>query len=196
MKRLILVLLLTLLLVIPASAALKNVSVGKQATASSLNGGTNANMATDGVLDAPYPIHHSNGGDMDPWLMVDLDQVELVKEVTLWNRLDCCQVRMQDIQIEILDETQNIVFISELLNPGNILNGPMSVTLSFENTIPGQYVRVRRIPNGVEGNDGNVLSINELQVFADSEVASAATAPSPYVGEVDVPLEVTLSPAT
>ncbi|MBN1817579.1 MAG: discoidin domain-containing protein [Sedimentisphaerales bacterium] len=183
------------------AAELINVSVGKQATASSLWSGTNANMATDGATQADWPNYHSGAGDFDPWIMIDLERVELVKEITFWNRTQCCQVRLRDLQAEILDENQHIVYITEIINPGNILGitdySIPSITYTLENSVPGQYVRVRRIPYETTGDannhDGYILCLNELQVFADGEAASIAGAPSPYYGEANVPLEVTLS---
>jgi len=191
-----------------AAAALVNVSQGKPATASSLWTGTNAGMVTDGATWAPWPIYHSGNGDYDPWVMVDLQQTELIKQITLWNRRGCCWIRMQDIQVEILDANQHIVAIAGVINPGNILgfgsqpSAPQSATLTLDHTIPGQYVRVRRIPNPAVGGgsaeeidhaDDYILSLNELQVFADADVPSIAWGPSPYPGETAVPLEVTLS---
>lgn len=176
-----------------AAAELINVSVGKQATASSLWGGTNANMATDGVTQKAFPIYHSGDGDYDPWWMVNLERTELIKQVTIWNRADCCQLRMRDIQVEVLDQNQHLVYVSELINPGNILNSPASATLTLENSVPGQYVRLRRIPFSTAGHDGFILCLNEAEIFADGDAASIASGPSPYMNETNIPLEVTLS---
>jgi hypothetical protein len=180
-----------------AGAAPINVSTGKQATASSLWGGNNANMATDGITDAPWPIFHSGRFDYNPWLLIDLEQTELVSEITLWARQDCCWLRMRDLQVEILDEFLHVVYTSELINPDNILGItdytiPL-ITLSFDNPIPGWYVRVSRFPYSQADGDGYYLQLNEVEIFADGQKASVASAPSPYNGEINVPLSVTLS---
>ncbi|MBN1126374.1 MAG: discoidin domain-containing protein [Sedimentisphaerales bacterium] len=197
MKKKAFVLLVILCMSGLVAAELINVSAGKQATASSLWTDTNANMTTDGVTQSAWPIFHSAEGDFDPWLMIDLEQAELIKQITIWNRVGCCWLRMQDIQVEILDENQHIVYVSELMNPGNILDltetSQRWLTLSLDNTVPGQYVRLRRIPYDTSGHDGYILCLNEVEVFADGDVPSIASGPSPYNEEIDVPLEVTLS---
>ncbi|HML75385.1 MAG TPA: discoidin domain-containing protein [Anaerohalosphaeraceae bacterium] len=196
MRQLFLIIVLSCLTAV-AGAALKNVSTGKQATASSLWGGSNANLLTDGIVDSGWPIAHTNSGDYNPWMMIDLTKTELIKEITLWNRKDCCWARFRDLQIEILDQNQHAVYVSEVLNKDNSLNittyETPSMTLKLENTIPGQYIRVRRIPYSTAADDGYALQLNELQVFADGKVASTASAPSPYHGENFVPLQATLS---
>jgi len=201
-KKMLVVLILLLCTAGLAAAALVNVSQGKPATSSSQwNADAGPSKVTDGATTAGWPIFHSGNGDYDPWVMVDLQQVELIKEITVWNRQDCCQVRMQDLQVEILDANQHIVVIAGIINPGNVLGSPQSATLTLDDTIPGQYVRVRRIPNPavngsteeIDHHDDFILSLNELQVFADDEVPSIPANPSPYPGEIDVPIEVTLS---
>lgn len=193
MKKLIWVLLLALCIAVPAGAALVNVSEGKTATASSLWSGTNANMAIDGVLfPQGWPVYHSNNGDFNPWWMVDMESLYLVKEVVIWNRSSCCQVRLQDITVEILDPAQGVTYVSPLLNPGNELSSPDSITFTLDVPVPGQYVRVRRTPYATDGHDGFVLSSDEIQVFATDEGASQAWGPLPGAGAVEVALDAAL----
>lgn len=199
MKKLIFILIFSCIIV-HASAALVNVSAGKTATASSLYGGSSASLATDGITAAPWPIFHTAPGDLNPWLLIDLGKTELIKEFTFWNRNDaCCWARMRDLQVEILDEFEQVVYTSEVVNPGNVLGITdytiPSITLSIDNTVPGQLVRIHRIPYTQDpaNGDGHLLQLNEVQVFADGLSASIASKPSPYNDEVDVPLSVTLS---
>ncbi len=197
MIRLNLFFLCVLCILSSGQAATVNVSQGKTATASSVWGGSSAGMAVDGTTASGWPIYHSGGGDYNPWWSVDLGRYELIKSVVLWNRFDCCWSRFRDIQIEILDENQHVVFISAILNPGNILGitsyaSMPSMTVLLDKAILGQFVRVRRIPYSTTTDDGYLLALNEVQVFADTGASSTAGRPSPFYGETEVPLDVTL----
>jgi hypothetical protein len=151
----------------------ENVSKGKTATASSQYDETcPPPKAVDGskyVLNT----YHSADSDRDPWWMVDLEQEYIITEVVLWNRVDCCQHRFQDITVEILAPDKSLVYASSLLNPGNTLppkagwTGPEKIVLSLDPT-PGQFVRVIRKPNAPNGgHDTYMLSLAEVEVFAE-----------------------------
>ncbi len=175
-----------------AEAATVNVSQGKAATASSVWGGSSASMAVDGTTASGWPIYHCGAGDFNPWWKVDLGRFELIKSVVLWNRADCCATRLRDIVVEVLDENGHILYASQLLNPGGIEGGPGSLTLTLDAAVRGQLVRVRRIPYSTTEDEGYILALNEVQVFADTEAFSTAGRPSPFYGEADVPLSATL----
>lgn len=193
MKKLIWVLLLALCIAVPAGAALVNVSEGKTATASASYGGTNPASVVDGVTDLGHPNHwHSANGDLDPWWMVDLGEVSIIKEIVLWNRVDCCQLRLQDITVEILDPAQGVGYKSALLNPGNELSGPASITLTLGAPTPGQFVRVTRISSAPTSHDTYAFALAEVEVFADTDAATPAWGPLPGLGAVDVALDTTL----
>ncbi len=173
-------------------AATVNVSQGKPATASSVWGGSSASMAVDGTTASGWPIYHCGAGDYNPWWKVDLGKFELIKSVVLWNRVDCCATRLRDIIVEVLDENGHIIYASQLLNPGGIEGGPGSLTLTLDGAIRGQFVRVRRIPFSTTSDEGYILALNEVQVFADTEASSTAGRPSPFYGETEIPLNAIL----
>jgi hypothetical protein len=175
-----------------AEAATVNVSQGKAATASSLWGGTSAGLAVDGATQADWPNFHCAEGDFNPWWKVDLGRFELIKSVVLWNRTQCCQIRLRDLIVEILDENEHILYVSPRINPDGIEGGPVSLTLTLDSAVRGQFVRVRRIPYDTSLHDGYILCLNEVQVFADTDASSTAGRPSPFYGETDVPLNASL----
>ncbi len=51
-------------------------------------------------------------GDEPPWMMIDLGSVIPIGSITVINRVDCCQGRINGSVIEILDESKNTVWIS------------------------------------------------------------------------------------
>ena len=123
-------------------------------------------------------------GDDDPWWRVDLGVAQPIALVVVHNRGDgCCQSRLRDITVEILDEDASIVFETDLLNAENILggrtlDGPGELVVDVIERVgvpvEGRFVRVRRTPDpDLSGTDGagnadepNVLSIGEVEVYA------------------------------
>ena len=109
--------------------------------------------------------------DLAPQWQVDLGLERAMETIVVYNRGDgCCQERLRDITISILDATgAEVEYQSELLNPGNVLGGPpyLLVKLAEEVGLPvnGQIVRVSRTPDpGSSGDDAALLSIGEVEV--------------------------------
>ena len=91
----------------------------------------------------------------------------------MWNRSDCCQLRLQDITVEILDSNQSLVCSSALLNPGNTLppragwTGPDRISVTLAPSL-GQFVRISRTPNAPDGGpDTYILTLAEVEVLID-----------------------------
>ena len=151
----------------------KNVAEGKPATASSTYEERFAPpMAVNGKKYG-LNFYHSAINDRDPWWMVDLEHEYPIKEIIMWNRLDCCQLRLQDITVEILDSNQALVYASPLLNPSNTLppregwTGPEKIILTLAPT-SGQFVRIRRTPNSPDSHpDTHILTLAEVEVLVD-----------------------------
>jgi hypothetical protein len=123
---------------------------------------------------------HTDGNDTTASLTLDLGNTFAIDSVFLFNRGDgCCQGRLRDITVDILGENGNIL-ASTLLNPGNSLNGPRFLAVDtaalFGQSISGRFIRVSRasLPGG--GDDNNVLSLGELQVYGSAVVPEPATA--------------------
>ena len=76
-----------------------------------------------------------------------------VDGVSIWNRSDCCGDRLSDITIDVLAEHgSTVVYSSDLLNPGNVDDGPDVISQSvLGQDIVGRFVRVTRtVKAGVE----------------------------------------------
>ncbi len=103
--------------------------------------------------------------------MADLSFID---SVVVFNRGGgCCQERLRDITVSVLDESLTEVYNSGLLNLENVLGGPASLTLELGSSVIGKFVRVGRTrdddSSGAGATPGNadaaVLSMGEVQVF-------------------------------
>ncbi len=132
--------------------------------------------------------------DADAWWRVDLGASESIALIVVHNRGDgCCQSRLRDITVEILDDDASIVFETELLNRENVLGGQttdgpgelvVDVIERVGAPVEGRFVRVRRAPDpdlsGTSGagnaDEPNVLSVGEVEVFAGGSALAGAIA--------------------
>ncbi|MBN1124775.1 MAG: discoidin domain-containing protein [Sedimentisphaerales bacterium] len=180
--------------------AQENVALGKPTTGSSTwEAASGPELAVDGIAPQSYPIFHSGSGDRTPWWQVDLEQPYLIKTIVLWNRQDCCQLRLRDIAIEIKDSSDELVYVT-VVNEGDELGAPATITIDLTIPVQGQYVRVSRTEDlSLSGDDQYLLQLAEVQIYA--QVPGQAYNPTPANGaarsgdnsastdEVDVTLE-------
>ncbi|ADB17518.1 autotransporter-associated beta strand repeat protein [Pirellula staleyi DSM 6068] len=160
-----------------SATSLVNVATGKIATSSSTNGAGPA-LANDGITDGIYgrgSVFHS-AQQADPWWEVDLGTNTSISQVVLYNRLDGgITPRFRELTITVTDAAGTVLFTSPLLNAGNALGDPATISYDFAaanggNPVVGQKVRVTRTVANID--DNSVLQLAEVQVL--SPVASAA----------------------
>jgi hypothetical protein len=139
-----------------------------------------ASIAIDGNYD---DFTATAPDDPDPWWRVDFIDPVAIDAVKLTNRKDACRSRLRDITVSILDADGNAVWISELLNPENILggssvdSGPPALTVSLlaltGGPVVGTAVKIGRKPDpdlsgsGFAGNadEAALVSLGEVEVF-------------------------------
>ena len=165
-----------------------NVAFDKPATQSSTFNNNSlfaASNGTDGAGSERSGTTHTASDDATPSWEVDLEGNFAINKIVVHNRLGTTQGRLRDILVEILDEDQNVIFSSELLNPDNVLGGgvfdfqqgPDFLEVDIINFAPtvGTRVRIRRLgspTNALDGFDYNrvsdqyVLALDEVQVFS------------------------------
>ena len=119
--------------------------------------------------------HTADGQTSNQWWKVNLGEAMRLQQVQLFNRGDgCCPERLQDITVEVLDTTGAAVWTSPLLNPGNALGSPPSITLDIQaanggNPVIGAQVRVTRTSNlALGGHTGYILALGEVVVTGGS----------------------------
>lgn len=132
--------------------------------------GLTADLAIDGNLG--NFSHTADGATEDQTWGVELASLSSIDSIVLHNRDNCCQGRLQDLTINIYaNDTDPAIFTSELLNPGNILGGPESITLDVTaanggSPVDGLFVEVTRTSNlTLAGHDGYILALGEVMVL-------------------------------
>ncbi len=144
-----------------------NLALGKPATQSSQLGGFAASNATNGDLG---DFTHTASSDTAASLTVDLQIQDIaIDSVILHNRDSCCGERLRDIVLEVLDMNGNVLAISDILNPSNVLGSPAFLAVDFHEmfgqSLVGSMIRISRIASPGGGDGNNVLSLGEVQVF-------------------------------
>ncbi|MEZ6098066.1 MAG: lamin tail domain-containing protein [Pirellulaceae bacterium] len=169
---------------------LRNLAAGGVANQSSVAFGGVPDAAIDGNLG--NFTHTAAGQNLPSSWSVDLGSTYALEEIIVHNRDSCCQSRLRDITVEVLDESDNVVYVSDLLNPENagfsFPGGPSELTIDLltENGgVPlfGQTIRITRTPdpdlsatNGQGNNDeADVLSLGEVEVMGRDVIGFLGT---------------------
>jgi YD repeat-containing protein len=148
----------------PASTV-TNLALNKPATQSStFSGITVASRATDGNVSGNW--NDNSVASTDPenqaWWQVDLQSVEPIESIKVWNRTDCCSDRLANFYVFVSEQpfasndvtaTQNQAGVSSYHTTGQA-GTPTTVTINRS----GRYVRVQ-----LAGS--NFLSLAEVQVI-------------------------------
>lgn len=126
-----------------------------------------ASHATDGN---PQTCTHTAWEDEYAWIEVDLEKEIFIHTISILNRVDAAQSRLQDIFVTLFtEEKREEVWKSETLNVENELNSPTHLTVivgSEDQKIKARYVRVLRKPNPrLDKDHRNVLSVGSIQVI-------------------------------
>ncbi len=151
----------------------ENLALGKPAAQSSdYSVSYPASNAVDGLLNT---FSHTAGWDTNSTWQVNLGGAYYISEIVLYNRLNCCWARLRDITVSIRDpEDTTDIYVSELLNPHNILNDPTFLSVDFSSEpILGGIVRVHRTadPDDPGSNsDRNTLTLAEVDVLASASL--------------------------
>lgn len=112
---------------------------------------------------------HTSAEATDNWWLLDLGGPVPIHHVILFNRGGgCCPERLRDITISFFDTNNTLLLNSPLLNPGNIMGGPGSI--SYTNPpLNARYVKVTRTATGGDGDHGgNTLSLGEVEIHAEN----------------------------
>ncbi len=114
----------------PCSAPI-NLSEGKATQQSSMKATGHSALAVDGILTGGDPwrgeIQHTQK-EYQPWWQVDLGELAQLSEITIYNRINCCQSRLQDFVVLLseqafppdasVEELEDLDHIEVLASPG------------------------------------------------------------------------------
>jgi hypothetical protein len=166
------------------AAAVEDVALGKPVTQSSTHG---AGPEANGVNGILTDFTHTATGDAGPWWEVDLQGSFELTSIVIWNRGDgCCQSRLRDITVMVLDVPgfpETTIYTSPLLNPEGVLatelaTGPRTLVVDLVaetgGAVWGSAVRIARTPDPdlsgnkepfPNGDDPTVLSIASMCIL-------------------------------
>ena len=156
----------------------RNVAKGATTISSGATGdGLEINAVDGEQASRPHPkIYHST--TPKAWFDIQLISPIKVSSVTVYNRADCCQERMVGYKISLIDENNNLVFMSKPLTKDAkqlIQVGPMSKPIGR----PTGLVKFVRLEGG---ND--IINLSQLVVtdMNGKNVAKGAITSSSGVG--------------
>jgi hypothetical protein len=72
----------------------------------------------DGDTGQTYNFVHTSCGDV-PWVQVDLGSMIDIYKVVVFNRVDCCQSRILGTVLQILNEENDMIYVSNNVNSTN-----------------------------------------------------------------------------
>ncbi len=166
---------------------LTNVALGKSVTQSTSGFGFDGTLAVDGSRGG-NSVSHTNTGDLEPWLEINLAEEFLIERIDVYTRDNCCTPtspeRDYNLVVEVRDEGDAIVFTSLPFNPwdgtggaaldvGNGASFTVDLTGEVGGGIRGHKVRVSKTAFG-GSNHSEWLHLAEVEVFAQSEVITTA----------------------
>ncbi len=143
------------------------------------DGNTNGNWGSNSVV-------HTLGSSGTEWLTIDLGTSEVIEEIQIWNRTDCCSERLSNAYVmvsnspfptntNVSQSLSNSEFTSQL---GNTSGQPQIIVPAG---ITGRYIRLQL--SGVNVN-GRYINIGELQVFGP-ENCNSDTDSIPNIYDLD-----------
>jgi hypothetical protein len=130
----------------------RNLAFGKPATQSSTGFGAPASRAVDGNTNGSFglgSVSHTAVDGPDQWWQVDLESVQNVGQVILFNRTDCCAQKLHDFTVSVSNDGVNW--------DGHSFVGVAGAYVLVPINRDARYVRV-------DNGDG-YLHLAEVQVF-------------------------------
>ncbi len=125
-------------------------------------------LLNDGIINN-NSLAHTNGESPNDWVEIDLEAIQDIENVVIWNRTNCCGDRLNNVYVLVSNTPfpANTDLNASLANAdftyqmGNVANDAM-ITVNVGQS--GRYVRLQKSGNNTGGNFINIL---ELQVFLE-----------------------------
>ncbi len=139
-----------------------NVALGMPCEQSTDGWGYTGPAAVDATLST---FTHTDTSDFDPWWQVDLGADYGISELRLFNRVGCCPERLYNLTVSLLDEEDQAVWTSEVLNP--VTDTPVDPG-ELLTVYPGEVGRKVRVSKEAIGGtyESEWLSLAEVEVLA------------------------------
>ncbi len=159
------------------ATATLNVAPLGTATQSSVGSGGVPTRGNDGNTDGTYnngSVTHTLGNQSVSWWEVDLGDDYEVNEIVLWNRGDCCGIRLSNFRVSLFDGASEVFGQDFHAGAGNVPQGGSEV-VDLGGFVTGDRVRVELI-GGLNNDNNSILSLAEVEVFAIPEPATLTLA--------------------
>jgi hypothetical protein len=138
----------------------KNVALNKPAQQSSIckySKPNDSQGAVSGIRSGRYNFHTDR--EVNPWWQVDLEQIYIVSEIIIYNRLDSCRERASSLKL-FISSNEKIWEQAYENNPENIFGGidgnPLVIPIDNRQA---RYIRIQL--NAIE-----VLHLDQVEVYA------------------------------
>lgn len=138
----------------------RNVALGRPARQSSRSRWSrddDPQGAVDGEITGSYGFHTAD--EPNPWWMVDLGRNYPLRQIRVFNRIDCCAERARTLGIYVSSDGRNWELVYQ--NPGTVFGGkdgnPLVVDLRGHS---GRYVKLQL-------NETNYLHLDEVEIDHD-----------------------------
>jgi hypothetical protein len=149
----------------PTQSSVVNIAKGKPASESSIKSGAAASRAVDGNTDGVFANNSVSmtNQDMQSWWQVDLGASHAIKTINLFNRTDCCSVRLGNYYVFVSDSPFTSTDLTKTINQAGVTKFFFLAQAGKPTTInvnhSGRYVRVQLAL-------GDNLQLAEVQVMA------------------------------
>ena len=152
-----------------ASTSVVNLALNKPASQSSTAYGGTADRGVDGNASGVFTDGHMTHSaiELNPWWQVDLQGVQTVQSIKLYNRTECCGDRLNNSWVFVSQASFGTKTLSQILADPSISKFQIGtagslVTIPVSN-VQGQYVRVQ-----LDGSTQREFSLAEVEVFGPS----------------------------
>lgn len=150
----------------PAAMPAVNVAAGKAASQSSPFEGAGPGRAVDGNTNGVYAagsVAHTGGTAANDWWQVDLGALHDIDRVRIWNRTDCCTVRLYDAKLFFSATDMTGRSFADLAADASVTtrtlgDSPIPSNLTVPGDVSARFVRVQ-LPRL------DYLNIAEVEVF-------------------------------
>lgn len=97
-----------------------NIGRNSKVKMSSILNGINKYNVINGIVHGNFShnsdaIIHTDDNDLKPTVELDLQDVYKIDKIIIYNRTDCCQNRLKNVKLEILDNNKKVLF-NKILN--------------------------------------------------------------------------------
>jgi hypothetical protein len=132
---------------------------------------------------------HSNGtvthtlNQSPSWWQLDLLTEQIIDDIVLWNRTDCCGNRLSNFRMSVLDAAENEVWGEDFFTATGY--APREFTVGVPDGVAGQFVRLDKLGPARDGTW--ITSLAEVEVLIPST-------PSAYIQGPDGILTLEIGP--